>query len=674
MNQQSHSYRPDIDGLRAIAVLAVLGFHASPTRIQGGFVGVDVFFVISGFLITGIILNDFRHGGFSFLNFYLRRIRRIFPALVLVLLTCLVAGWLILLPHDFALIGKHVLAGSMFVSNIVLFFDASYFNSDATYKPLLHLWSLGVEEQYYLFWPALLFLVQGRRSRALWMIIGIGLGSFALNIVLIESSPEAAFYMPVTRFWELMLGSALAVLADNSDVSKRSVDRFTVGHRAIVAWVGAASIATAIVVLDPVTPFPGWWALPVAGGTTLIILAGKNAWLNRILFSWKPLVRVGLISYPLYLWHWPLLSFASIVYGAEPPFLVRAMLVAASFILAFLTYRFIEIPVRSKLPRAQTLVVVGVLTMSIAILGVTGLMGYMGVIRSAAASDPQILAISEAVLNGTDPEGGTILGNAQGVTLFIGDSYVAQYRPRFEMLAAKKDFVMMTAEFRTSGGCPPIRGIALRSRPHCYPAMIAAYKRATDPDVDTVVIGSDWRRLENVTDFYGLAGEAKYPHQLSSAEIDQVLTEFSSTLEMLQKKGKRIFVLLSTVGGDPFDPRHMVDRSGVIPVAHYRSYVPRDEAIQYSRHIVAKVRQAALNAGVIVLDPSEWVCHNDVCPTVDSDRRPISADGYHLRPEFVRENLAALDELVKAQKQKVSSVSFTGQSDSSHYKVRHYVR
>src|SRR3954462_920038 len=206
----AHAYRPDVDGLRAVAVLAVLAYHAFPSVLPGGFAGVDVFFVISGYLITGIIIEDLARERFTYANFYWRRIRRIFPALILVLVTCLALGWLVLLPDEYAQLGKHVAAGAGFVSNIALWREAGYFDSAAELKPLLHLWSLGVEEQYYLVWPLFLFLFKKQSNRMLWMILGIGALSFILNILMVSRYPTAAFYLPVTRFWELLAGSLLA--------------------------------------------------------------------------------------------------------------------------------------------------------------------------------------------------------------------------------------------------------------------------------------------------------------------------------------------------------------------------------------------------------------------------------------------------------------------------------
>src|SRR4051812_22457710 len=251
------AYRADVDGLRAVAVLAVLAFHAFPAAVPGGFVGVDVFFVISGFLISGIILAGLEKGTFTFADFYRRRVRRIFPALVLVLAASLGIGWCVLLPDEFSQLGKHIAAGAGFVSNLALWRESGYFDSSAALKPLLHLWSLGVEEQYYLAWPLLLFLARGRAKATLWMIAAIGLGSFALNLAFVGSRPSAVFYLPPTRFWELMAGSALAFASLQRPAALPGGQRL----KDCGAWLGTGLIGASLWMLHESQPFPGWRAL-----------------------------------------------------------------------------------------------------------------------------------------------------------------------------------------------------------------------------------------------------------------------------------------------------------------------------------------------------------------------------------------------------------------------------
>ena len=211
MNTSIHpTYRPDIDGLRANAVLSVVAFHAFPAAVTGGFVGVDIFFVISGFLISSIILKGLDREQFTFRDFYARRIRRILPALMVVLIACFFFGWYVLLADEWEVLGKHIGAGALFLSNVLLWDEVDYFDTSADLKPLLHLWSLGVEEQFYIFWPLILFLGWRYRAAVPTLILTILLGSFLLNIGTVKEHPEAAFYLPFARFWQLLSGGLLA--------------------------------------------------------------------------------------------------------------------------------------------------------------------------------------------------------------------------------------------------------------------------------------------------------------------------------------------------------------------------------------------------------------------------------------------------------------------------------
>lgn len=347
-------YKPYVDGLRAVAVLAVVLFHVFPGTFRSGFVGVDIFFVISGFLISGIIFSALDKGTFGFADFYARRIRRIFPALILVLLFCWIVGWRVLLLDEFSSLGKHIAATAAFVPNLVFWQETGYFDSEAIQKPLLHLWSLGVEEQYYLLWPLIAYLIWRRTSLALIAIVVMLVLSFGLNVAATRANPSDAFYLPFTRFWELMVGSLLAYIQVRDprwidSIAARKLFSgvggrpFTVGDAAAVA--GLLLILYASFQIRGRAAFPGFWALLPTVGAALMIAAGQNAVINRDFLSSRAMIFIGLISYPLYLWHWPLLSFIRIYEGDE----IRVLSVAAAavcFPLAWLTYAFVEKPIR----------------------------------------------------------------------------------------------------------------------------------------------------------------------------------------------------------------------------------------------------------------------------------------------------------------------------------------
>ena len=349
MTQNTSIYRPDVDGLRALAVLAVLGFHAFPNIVKGGFVGVDIFFVISGFLITGILQKELRTDRlgepFSFWSyisiFYQRRIARIFPALLLVLAASFAFGWLLLLPAEFKTLGKHMLAGAGFASNLVYWQEAGYFDAAAETKILLHLWSLAVEEQFYLVWPVLLWVAWKLRIKTVWVIAVLLITSFAWNVLKLHSQPVATFYLPFSRFWELLAGALLAVLSANS--KERNVSAWLQNIKSIAGFL---LIAIALYLLTKDKRFPGWWAILPVLGSYLIISAGRQAWFNRVILSSRLLVGIGLISYPLYLWHWPLLAFLRGMEMDAPSAGMVWVALATSFVLAYLTYWLIEKPLR----------------------------------------------------------------------------------------------------------------------------------------------------------------------------------------------------------------------------------------------------------------------------------------------------------------------------------------
>lgn len=367
------AYRPDIDGLRAVAVLLVVVFHAAPDAMPGGFIGVDLFFVISGFLITSIIATELQGERFTLRDFYIRRIRRIFPALALVLSACLLAGWWLLLADEYAQLGKHVAAGAGFVSNLALWHEAGYFDQDAMAKPLLHLWSLGVEEQFYIVWPLALWLIWRCCWHPCWSLGALLAASFLFNLLTLRHDASGAYYLPWNRFWELVVGGLLAMHQRHragADSPKSTAYR---GLPHAMSVMGAVAIGAGLAFITDESRFPGWWALlPVAGGV-LLIASGPQALVNRGL-SWRPMVWIGLISYPLYLWHWPLLSFAHILHGQTPPASIRLGAVVLALLMSWLTYSLVERPLRVSQRQHHT---VALLAGGVALLGAMGLLVWL---------------------------------------------------------------------------------------------------------------------------------------------------------------------------------------------------------------------------------------------------------------------------------------------------------
>jgi peptidoglycan/LPS O-acetylase OafA/YrhL len=489
----SDRYRPDIDGLRAVAVMLVVLYHAFPQAMPGGFVGVDIFFVISGFLITGIVARELDQQRFSLLGFYNRRIRRIFPALIVVLSAVLALGWLWMLPAAYAQLSSDVFASAAFFANIALWLQSGYFDAEAAKKPLLHLWSLGIEEQFYLFWPLVLMLAAGLRRNLLAVACVIGLVSFALNVALIGSDPVATFYLPFTRAWELLAGAALACGWIRLD------------HGAIAsnwrAGLGILLVATAAAILDTSRAFPGWWAvMPVLGGA--LLLSAPQAWGCRHVLASPAMVWIGLISYPLYLWHWPLLVFFALIKFAPLTLLERGLIVALSFALAWATYRFVEIPFRFGRPNRAKL------------LGLGGAMALIAVAAAVVVENrgfdfrlpDEIRGMTEVATQSSKWRVHQCLIDLSRETSFAddcvdrgrrplilvwGDSTAGALMPGLRKAQESRGFGI--AQF-TSSSCIPALNIDVAGTPNCRAIndKVLALAQALKPDI--VLLHSTWDR------------------------------------------------------------------------------------------------------------------------------------------------------------------------------------
>ncbi len=331
--------RSDIDGLRAIAVLGVVLHHAGLAALPGGFVGVDVFFVISGFLISRIITDGVADGSFSLAHFYERRARRILPALIAVVALSLVAGYWLLLPDDYENLGQSALATMFFANNVLLTLTSGYWDLAATFKPLLHTWSLGVEEQFYIAFPLLALLVLRRRPKLFAPMLAGGIAiSLLLSVSLSARQPDASFYLIHTRAWELLLGALVAWRMPATPQPARVA-------RAL-APTGLAMIVGAMLLIDETAPYPGWRALLPCVGTALILRHGAAGGLAQRMLGWGPLVLLGLASYSIYLWHQPLFAFARAMSVTPPSAGLMAALTLATLIIGYASWRWIEQPFR----------------------------------------------------------------------------------------------------------------------------------------------------------------------------------------------------------------------------------------------------------------------------------------------------------------------------------------
>jgi peptidoglycan/LPS O-acetylase OafA/YrhL len=632
-------YRPDIDGLRAIAVFAVIGFHAFPSNLVGGFVGVDIFFVISGFLISTIIFGDLERDAFSIVQFYNRRIRRIFPALILVMAASLVFGWFVLIPDEYLRLGKQLIASALFAQNFVLWKQVGYFDTSAHAKPLLHLWSLAVEEQFYIFWP--LLLAWGWKRKLSFPIIAgiVAAVSFSANICAANIDPSADYYLPVSRFWELMIGGILAYLSlHRPDVMRQ--------HENLQALTGMVLIVLSIFLIDNERSFPGWWALMPTLGTALVISAGPAAYVNKRLLSNGLLVWPGLISYPLYLWHWPLLSFAYIV----NPHLSRSgivLLIVCATGLAILTYRFVELPIRTQ---RQTPRVPFYLAGALCVLPVCGILVVSGVwgprldLKQLTLKDEwDFLKAQPAKYDENATGVYRFHPEREQTTVFIGDSEIAQYAQR--IAAVQRNEKLNGAIFAVGGGCIPIKDVYTdeRRRRNCQKILADGLARARNKDVSTVVIGGDWSWYLLSDGYYFGSGRDRIALDSQSGRA-KAFSDLEELLESFRKQHKKVFFLLGTPMSEGFNPHTHIPRLTTFEPLQAHPYITLDYEQQ---HLRRSLLQVAANAGADVVDPFPVLCDAKKCRWVSDDGVPIFKDDTHFNPAWALANAVFIDKTVE---------------------------
>jgi peptidoglycan/LPS O-acetylase OafA/YrhL len=651
-------YRPDIDGLRAIAVLAVIGFHAFPDWIRGGFVGVDVFFVISGYLISTILLTGMERGSFRFSQFYIRRIRRIFPALIVVLLASMVAGWLVLFSFEYKALGKHIAGSAAFVSNFVLWNEAGYFDKAAATKPLLHIWSLGIEEQFYIVWPLLLYLVWKRKAATLALLLLLLTSSFTFNVL--SSDPAADFYSPLTRFWELMAGAVLAYLSlhwENMAKLFRSLPRPVpqiIGAgvapesitRNITALIGLLLIVATAVTVDETRKFPGWWALLPVVGTYLMIASGPHAWINKKLLSNRGLVAIGLVSYPLYLWHWPLLSFIRIVNGTAPSPAAAALAILLSFALAWLTYLLVEKPLRfgkSAPVKAAAL---------LAMVAAIGLAGYFTYAKGGFAfRNPGAEDLVAAAQDYEHSEGLTLGNPNASETILVGDSTMGQYIPRVRELIEQHtiDLDHNQIVFDLEAACPPIPDLASDQIRGCAQFVDKVLPTLDNARVRTVALAAWWTPEFTDSKYYLRSDPSKVLLQDSEAAQDRALDKFAALISHLVGAGKRVFVLLETPSSNIYDPEILMPTGWRRLLA--RPQIPqsptRANMEKFVGKISAKVQRAAEAAGARVIKPLDYLCDSEFCPIADKDGHLMYYNYGHLRQSYVRDQATYIDQIFR---------------------------
>lgn len=644
-------YRRDIDGLRAIAVLVVVFYHAGVSYFPGGFVGVDIFFVISGYLITSIILDDTLIGHYSIANFYVRRARRILPILYFVIVVVLLFGLFFLLPLEFIGLSESVQTTILFSSNFLFWMKSGYFDIAAELKPLLHTWSLAVEEQFYVVWP-LILVVSSRHGWGVGRAIAVLLIlSFAFSCLLLAEKPAAVFYLLSGRAWELLVGAWLATT--KSDVLIKQ------WQKSGLSIIGLGLLMASVLVLNKSSPFPAWNALYPCLGSALLILAGEGALVNRYLLAWRPLVFVGLISYSLYLWHWPLLSYVRIMNLGRLPPAQAGIVVVLSFILATLSWRYVENPFRRGGSNSNAtfqlinyalfgLMLCMVAWSIIYFKGFPDRIPSLALAAQEAAKDFNlargICHLNMAQLSLPDPETCTTprLSGEQDKTLAVwGDSHAEAMIPGVAVLPGLAEGVLLQM---TKTSCPPLIGVDVVRAGRVY-RECSLFNAETiqmlrqHQEITTVVLAARWPVYALEAGFgvsEATPGASKYSlvaNRSDGTVGTSSLVEFGAaldrTIDLLARAGKKVIV----VGAVPemyFDVPGCVARKRM-PLFLAENCGLDQGAVAARISVVNKeVEAAAKRHEVAALYPDRILCHEGFCAVESPEGRILYYDHNHL--------------------------------------------
>lgn len=609
------TYRPDIEGLRALAVMPVVVFHAGFPLIPGGFLGVDIFFVISGYLITGIIAREVANKSFSYIRFYERRVRRILPALLAMLTIVLIAGSLLLFPAEYNDLARSALAAVLSVANLYFYVTVNYFSGESF--PLLHVWSLAVEEQFYLVLPPLLLLVWTYVRRWLVMIlIVIALLSLVSAQIAIMDNPEAAFYQTQYRMWELMSGGILAIIAPRPPSG--AVARNALG------LTGLLMVLIPFAFVSRTVPFPGLSALPTCLGAVMLIGSAANDRVTLVsrALSLPPVRFIGLISYSLYLWHWPIIVLARegaafLPFSLSPDWRGRSAIVAVSLVAAVLSWRFVERPFRQpseESPQNSLLLCVGAMALVFMAAGVISL--YRGFPTRYPASaqalarytkyDPSVafrsgLCFIDSRYTSSQFNIEACLGSGTGRRiLLIGDSHAAHLYP-----GLKREFLKERIGQITASGCRPLITTSVAAAGRCTAIMDRAFGEGISKfKPDTVIISGNWQSRD--------------------------LAALPATLTMLRRHAERIILVGPVPSYDAALPKLLATAQVLKdPTLPERHILPNIRSIDY------QLRRIAVTTNVTYFSPIIDMCGATAARCVKQlpNGAPIQFDSSHFTAE-----------------------------------------
>ncbi len=620
------AHRADIEGLRAVAVLGVLVFHLTPRLAPGGFIGVDVFFVISGFLITGIILRELGQHDFSFARFYARRMRRLLPAYFIMLLACFIAGFFLLLPQEFARFAVSSVFSNFYISNFYFMNFDGYFNPASETSPLLHTWSLSIEEQFYIAFPLVLLLIYRVTQNLTVPLLFMALASFVASVVIIRFSTAMAFFSPLPRFWELLLGALIAVqVVHRRDVLTGALDRYPF-TRDLLALSGLAAIGLGYLAFSRWMDFPGWAVLVPTLGAAAVIVAGVGGTgrLTALLLANPLALFIGGLSYSLYLWHWPIATFYRVTYGPTGPVEELALLVAC-FAAAYLSFHLVETPIRRRPARPARIFPAAAagttctLAIAVAVTGLNGLPQRFSREQAAIAEhqrhlvptdDPRCFLFDAhhhdasyydtAACLAADGEGPRVA--------FVGDSHAEHY-----VAGARKVWPQATVVLIGATGCRPT--ILTDGAPVCLDLMDKAFDELLPGGgFDHIFLAGRWE----MHDLHGLR----------------------PTILHLNKLGAEVVVLGRVIEYENSLPRllalEMIDRT---PQA-FDAWSRLDDM----RRLDAEMARLLAGTNARFVSTLDLMCDDATCQLFAADNVPMQWDNSHLTADGAAVLLARMQD------------------------------
>lgn len=627
---KSSFYRPDIDGLRAIAVVLVVLCHAFPDSFGGGFIGVDIFFAISGYLISSILFRDIGRNSFSFWDFYAKRSRRIFPALIFVLIVGLILGAFLLTPREYKELGSGAMFGSIFFENIRLARGIDYFGLEIARKPFMHLWSLGVEEQFYLVFPLLVFLSwKFLKGRIGILLCGLVIFSFITQLHYQNLDESRAYFWPHCRFWQLGAGVLLAYIHYQSDKNrfcKRVSETLEKNGNAlsIIAFIGllVASLSYGVITAE----YPGWYALLPTICSVFLIGAGRNAYINRTLLSQSKVVYLGWLSYPIYLWHWLFLSIGFSLYAGKIPFVVTLMIIALTIAFAYISFNLIEVPIRQM--KADKKMLFSTLIVLFSVGAISGLVSkfdgfpirlnsnHLEILKNI--SNDRSVPKQHRCNNQYNFVCWSQSGKEDGNLLLIGNSHTEHLMNVFAQQAPEN----VRVDIYAAGGTRPLENVVSRMTEKQFirdGKMHQVLEATKKSKAQIVVISNTWNSLN--------------PNErvlLIDGSTDKFDVVFEKTLVNILNSGKKVVYLIDT----PRMPNEMENCLGLRPVNIVKGSCSitkenYEEQVKSQREYFKKW-STMYPQQVFVLESGSAMCDSSRCSMLDAKGNALYTDVDHL--------------------------------------------